>query len=102
MIRADITEIKNRLSHYLRLVQAGEQIEIIDRKTPMARIVGIAVQEDHAKAEPWVNRVIDLGIVKPPEKDKAGIGFAAKPVIPTRGESAGVLNALLEERTDGR
>jgi prevent-host-death family protein len=41
MLRANITEIKNRLSHYLRLVKGGEEVEIIDRKTPLARIVGI-------------------------------------------------------------
>lgn len=40
MIRANVTEIKNRLSHYLRLVRGGEEIEFVDRKTPLARIVG--------------------------------------------------------------
>lgn len=102
MIRANITEIKNRLSHYLRLVQGGEQIEIIDRKTPLARLVGIVGPDDNTKVASWVERVKDLGIVKPPEKDKARSGFEMQPVTLTRGESAGVLNALLEERDDGR
>ena len=42
MIQANISEVKNRLSYYLRLVKGGEQIEIPDRKTPLARIVQVS------------------------------------------------------------
>jgi prevent-host-death family protein len=42
MIQVSISEIKNRLSHYLKLVRGGEEIEILDRKTPLARIVHIS------------------------------------------------------------
>ncbi|MBK5102362.1 MAG: hypothetical protein JJE15_15480, partial [Desulfobacteraceae bacterium] len=54
MIRANITEIKNRLSHYLRLIQGGEEIEIIGRKTPLARIIGVAGSSDGDKGASWV------------------------------------------------
>ena len=70
MIRANITEIKNRLSHYIRLVQGGEQIEILDRNTPRARLVSITESNDAPKSAPWVKRMRDLGLVKPPEKRK--------------------------------
>ena len=34
-----IAELKARLSEHLRLVQAGESVVILDRRTPIARIV---------------------------------------------------------------
>ncbi|MFA6108085.1 MAG: type II toxin-antitoxin system prevent-host-death family antitoxin [Candidatus Latescibacterota bacterium] len=36
---ANIRELKSRLSHYLRLVKAGESVEIAERGTPIGRIV---------------------------------------------------------------
>ncbi len=37
--RVSIREFKSRLSHYLRLVKAGESVEIAERGTPIGRIV---------------------------------------------------------------
>ncbi len=39
----NIRELKSRLSHYLRLVKSGEDVEITDRGVPIGRIVPIAV-----------------------------------------------------------
>lgn len=36
---ANVRELKSRLSHYLRLVKAGESVEIAERGTPIGRIV---------------------------------------------------------------
>ena len=36
---ANIRELKSRLSHYLRLVKAGESVQIAERGTPIGRIV---------------------------------------------------------------
>lgn len=35
----NIRELKSRLSHYLRLVKAGESVEIAERGKPIGRIV---------------------------------------------------------------
>jgi len=42
MIQVNISEIKNRLSYYLRLVRGGEQIEILNRNTPLARMIHVS------------------------------------------------------------
>lgn len=39
----NIRELKSRLSHYLRLVKAGESVEIAERGTPIGRIVPTAL-----------------------------------------------------------
>jgi len=103
MIRANITEIKNRLSHYLRLVKGGEEIEIMDRKTPLARIVGTSDSWDMRKGAPWIKKMHDLGIVMPPKKKRGSLDFSnIENIISSDGNACGVLNALLEERDTGR
>ena len=41
MKRARISELKNSLSSYLREVKSGESILVLDRNTPVARLVPI-------------------------------------------------------------
>ena len=104
MIQVNISEIKNRLSYYLRLVRGGEQIEILDRNTPLARMIHVSQAGIEKNKTPWIKEIERLGIVTPPKKK----GFppellARSKVILTRekGEPA-VLEALLEERRTGR
>ena len=104
MIQVSISKIKNRLSYYLRLVRGGEQIEILDRKTPLARIIHVSQSETQANETPWIKEMELLGIVKTPQKK----GFppeliAEENLILTRSTAkTSVLEALLEERNTGR
>jgi len=103
MIRVNITEIKNRLSHYLRLVKGGEELEIVDRNTPLARVVGIGNTPDRKQGSSWVKEMYDLGIVLLPKKNQAPSIFAnIDEVISSGGNTCGVLDALLDERNKGR
>jgi len=103
VIRANVTEIKNRLSHYLRLVKGGEEIEIVDRKTPLARMVGIGNLPYNEKESSWVKEMYDLGIVGPPKKKQVSSNFLnIDQVLSSEGDTCGVLEALLDERDKGR
>jgi prevent-host-death family protein len=44
MRRVSVTELKNSLSRYLRLVKQGETVEIVERSVPVARIQGVRGQ----------------------------------------------------------
>jgi prevent-host-death family protein len=47
----NIADLRNRLTHYLREVRAGEEIIVRDRKRPIARIVPFTVdEEEHDEA----------------------------------------------------
>jgi prevent-host-death family protein len=46
---ANIADLRNRLTQYLREVRAGEQIIVRDRQRPFAKIVPLAVDEDSAE-----------------------------------------------------
>lgn len=39
MISANIANLKARLSYYLNLVKRGEEVLVLDRKTPIAKIL---------------------------------------------------------------
>ena len=101
MIRATISEVKNRMSAYLRLVKSGESVLVMERKTPIARIVPVAahaqargtsdVQEDEAK----LARLERAGVIV---RGSAGSPLEALPQ-PLRA-GTGVLDALLEERSE--
>jgi prevent-host-death family protein len=101
MIQVSVSEIKNRLSHYLRLVRGGEEVEILDRKTPVARIIHVSRAAPGKAEAPWVKEVEQLGLVVGPQHKGYPRDFLAKKSLPAGGEP-GVLRALLEERDGGR
>ena len=100
MIRASVSETKNRLSHFIRLVRGGEEVEIMDRETPVARIVHVSKSPGAEKEALWITETERFGLVTPP-LDKKGFppDFFDKEKIPAGKK---VLHALLEERENGR
>ena len=49
MRSANIAELRNRLSQYLQVVRAGEEIVVRDRQRPIAKIVPFTVDDDGAE-----------------------------------------------------
>lgn len=97
MKTATITQAKNGLSALIDRVKSGESILILDRGTPVARL------------EPVIGSGKDDGRLE--RLERAGIirrGVAAPPVDlimkpgPLAPPGASVLDALLEERREGR
>lgn len=96
MKKATISQTKNQLSALLDAVKGGETILILDRGIPVAKIVPVldVPEEDDAR----LARLERAGLVR----------RAARPPVPKlppplklpRGVS--VLEALLEDRADGR
>ena len=95
MERVTISELRNRLSAYLKKVRAGEKVVILDRQTPVARLVRI---EAETHPDDRLTRLERGGLVSravqpfPMELIKSG--------PPASTES--VLEALLEERRQAR
>ena len=92
MIRATISDVKNSLSAYLRKVRAGETVIIMDRKTPVARLVPIAERAEH---EARLEQLIAAGTVLPAATEKVP---EAEPVA----VDVDVLGVVLTERRSGR
>jgi prevent-host-death family protein len=102
MIQVNISEMKNRLSHYIRLARGGEEVEIVDRKTPVARLVHVSQGSVGRRHAPWIQEVIQLGIVTRPNRAKLPAEILSRTDVPGGRKKAEVLKALLDERETGR
>jgi prevent-host-death family protein len=65
MKTAGVTDLKNRLSHYLRLVATGETITILDRGKPVAQIT----PPGESSAE--LQRLAQVGLARLPVRKAA-------------------------------
>ena len=94
MKRVAVSELKNRLSEYLRLVKRGETIEIVERSVPIARIeaVGPASREGSDTLE----RLVREGLARAPKKRLEPSFWSFEPV-PCAGDA---VRAVIEERGD--
>lgn len=96
MKQAKISELRDRLSYYLRRVRQGETIEVVDRETPIARLVPVAPSA--LKAGAWVRRLQRSGLVKVGPMNGVQEILQKKPAR----KKTGVLDSLLQERREGR
>ena len=94
MKRVSISELKNQLSAYLQSVRGGETVVVYDRSRPVARIDRVADQDD----EDRVAQLQRTGQLAPPV-DPLPLDLLRSPA-PRASKS--VLNALIEEREEGR
>lgn len=60
MKTAAVTDLKNRLSHYLRLVARGESVTILDRGRPVARLTRVETDDSEIEA------LVASGLARPP------------------------------------
>lgn len=103
MIRATVSEVKDGMSAYLRRVKAGESVLILQRKTPVARIVPVGMSGtggsvgDEADRNAKLARLESSGVVA----RRAGGSPLEVVHLPLPG-GARVLDALLEERSEER
>ena len=94
MKRIAVSELKNKLSEYLRLVKRGETIEILEHAIPIARIE--AVRPSSRTTSNLVEKLVRDGLVRGPLRrpDKTYWSFAplrcdgdaARAVVEERGE----------------
>ncbi len=89
-----VTELKNKLSEYLRLVKRGEIIKVHDRSTPIALIQSI--HADPEQGDALLNRLVREGVVTPARRS-SGKDIVEKPLIPCDGDAVG---SVIEGRGD--
>jgi hypothetical protein len=79
-------------------------VEILDRKTPLARIVHVSkAAENVAASSAWIQEARELGLVTPPMKGPLNADrLGEDPMTGNRQKKSGVLQALIDERQVGR
>ncbi len=90
MKTAPVTDVKNRLSHYLRMVARGESVTILDRGRPVAQLV--RVDTDDAE----LDTLVAAGLARPPTAALPKDFLTRK--LPKA--TASVRRALLDDRDD--
>jgi len=70
MVTVGTRELKNRLSHYLRLVQSGATLVVTDHGKPVAELRPLE-NGAASREERWA-RLAALGIVTLPKRKKVG------------------------------
>ena len=110
MTQATISELKNSLSAYIRKVKLGESVLILDRKTPVARLVpvesGATLREQSAPYDPASERSL-AEEARLAELEREGLIIRGRGPMPLEVirkwkpiKGVNLLEALLEEREE--
>ena len=95
MEKATISELKNRLSAYIKKVRAGQTVLILDRDQPVARLERV---ESAPHAEDRLARLERAGLLRRARSSLPLDALRSAPAQP----GASLLQALLDERREGR
>ena len=91
MTTVSISELKAHLSRYVREVRRGGEVQVLDRGTPVARLVPPAAEDNQGVRE----RLIRQGLLRPGKAGAAAILDEPPLVLPVS-----VSEALAEDRDD--
>lgn len=99
MKTANITSLRTHLSRILETVRQGEEVEILDRNVPIARLVPVrpATKPRQGGIPPWLEQLrrtgaVRMGTLKPVREILRGFPRGTRPI----GDAA--VKAILEER----
>jgi len=93
--KATISQLKNRLSAYLKKVRAGATILILDRDEPVARLERV---EAGTRPGDRISRLEKAGLLRRGRRPLRIDGLR----LPPPAARGSVLEALLEERREDR
>ncbi len=91
MTTVSISELKANLSRYVREVRRGGEVQVLDRGTPVARLVPPVAEDRRGVRE----RLIAQGLLRPGRGNAAAILDEPLLVLP-----ASISEALTEDRND--
>lgn len=98
MIRTTLSEAKKNLSDLVARVGRGETVIVTKRGKPVARIDAVSTVEVGGDDE-VVAELLGLGLLRRPTERRASVTLEPPVELPA---GVSVLDALLEEREEGR
>jgi prevent-host-death family protein len=93
-MKAGVAQLKAGLSRYLERVKAGHEVLVTDRGRPVAKLVPISAEAGKGSRR---ERLVREGLLLP---GRGKVRPSLRP--PPGGPGRSVLDALLEERREGR
>jgi prevent-host-death family protein len=73
---AGIKELKNRLTHYIKLIKQGDHVIVTDRGTPVAIMHGLDHIEDSAGVDERLAALANRRMVRFPRRREKLVPFA--------------------------
>ena len=98
MRAAKISELKAKLSAHIEYVKRGEEVLILDRNTPVARLVPV---QTVLSRDEWMNQLIAEGRVTPPKAPRVEGEVWPEPPGPTK-ITREIMEQVWREERDGR
>lgn len=95
MKQVAVTQLKNRLSEFLRLVKRGETIDVLEHGIPIARLSPLVGKEK--RSEDLLDRAIREGIARPGRGRLPADFFDKHPPIPCNVDA---VQMVIESRGD--
>ena len=95
---AKIGELKAKLSAHIEYVKRGEEVLILDRNTPVARLVPVEQSDDYDER---TKRLIAQGVLIPARDPKNRAGFTPTPAG-NHVISQEVMDKIWEEEREDR
>ena len=104
MKTANITRLRDHLSEILDAVRNGETVEILDRRTPIARLVPVepTTAAGGGRLPPWLDRLRRAGLVRVGTLKQVPEILRGFPPGSRRLKGNPGVDAILEERRGGR
>jgi len=99
MKTASITEAKNNLSALIDGLKSGSPVLIVDRGRPVARLEPVTMGHEDGQDGRLV-RLLRDGVMRPRRAEPPRALSSSQP--PRASTSASAVDALLEERREGR
>jgi prevent-host-death family protein len=93
--KATISQLKNRLSAYLKKVRAGAVVLIFDRDEPVARLERV---DASGRVDDRIRRLEKKGVLRRPSR---ALRLDSLPPMPSPAKRS-VVEALLEDRREDR
>jgi prevent-host-death family protein len=99
MKKASITEAKNNLSAWINGLKGDSPVLIVDRGRPVARLEPV-VADSEGEDNGRLSRLLRDGIVRPRRAPPPQALFSSEP--PRANDGASIVDALIQERREGR
>lgn len=97
MRTAKISELKAKLSAHIQFVKNGEEVLILDRNTPVARLVSVGPAGDEDARR---RRLIARGVITPAKTPRVEGDAVPEPPGPMISQEA--MDQVWREERDGR
>jgi prevent-host-death family protein len=97
MRTAKISELKAKLSAHIEYVKRGEEVLILDRDTPVAKLVSVDSMDQE---DDGMRQLIARGIIVPPKDPRNKSRFEPHPAGPFISQE--VMDRIWEEEREDR